>query len=116
MPSTIKFGFLLLVLSQAAHSLEEYLHSLWEVLALARFASRLIASDPAAHKIVESLRRFPNRTRPEPDVLRIKGITKRVDEALRALIEHGGVRRIPAPPGVGGYDWQYRLVQEFAES
>lgn len=76
----------------------------------------LIARDPAAHKIVESLRRCPNRTRPEPDVLRIKGITKRVGEALKALIEHGGVRRIPAPPGVGGYEWQYRLIQEFAES
>ena len=52
MPATIKFGFLLLVLSQAAHSLEEYLHSLWEVLALARFASRLIASDPAVGFII----------------------------------------------------------------
>jgi hypothetical protein len=52
MPSTTKFGFLLLVLSQAAHSLEEYLHSLWEVLALARFASHLIASDPAVGFII----------------------------------------------------------------
>ena len=76
----------------------------------------LIARDPDARKVVESLRRRPNRTGPGPDVMRIKGITKRVDEALKELVEHGGVRRIPAPPGVGEYEWQYRLVQEFAES
>jgi nitroreductase len=52
MPSTIKFGFLLLVLSQAAHSIEEYSHSLWEVLAPARIASNLIASDPAVGFII----------------------------------------------------------------
>ena len=76
----------------------------------------LIARDPDAHKVVESLRRCPNRTGPEPDVLRIKGVTKRVGEAIKELVRHGGVRRIPAPPGVGAYEWQYRLVHEFAES
>jgi bifunctional DNA-binding transcriptional regulator/antitoxin component of YhaV-PrlF toxin-antitoxin module len=77
----------------------------------------LIARDPDAERIVESLRRRPNSTSPEQDLWRIKDITtKRVGEALNALVKHGGVRKIPAPPGVGAYEWQYLLVHEFVES
>jgi hypothetical protein len=39
--------FLLLVLAQAAHSVEEYVTKLYEVFAPARFVSSLINSDPA---------------------------------------------------------------------
>jgi hypothetical protein len=39
--------FLCLILSQAAHSLEEYLFRLYDVLAPARFISSLVSSNPA---------------------------------------------------------------------
>ncbi len=39
--------FLLLILSQALHSIEEYVSRLWEVLAPARFVSGLFTSDLA---------------------------------------------------------------------
>lgn len=39
--------FLLLICSQALHSIEEYTHSLWEVLPPARFLSALVSSDLA---------------------------------------------------------------------
>lgn len=39
--------FLLLVLSQALHSIEEYVTRLWEVLVPARVVSGLLAYDPA---------------------------------------------------------------------
>ena len=42
-----RLAFLLLVLAQAAHSVEEYAFRLWEVLAPARFVSGLIGLDPA---------------------------------------------------------------------
>jgi hypothetical protein len=40
-----QFVFLLLVLAQAAHSFEEYVTRLYEVLTPARFVSRLISND-----------------------------------------------------------------------
>lgn len=43
-----RVAFLLLVLAQAAHSIEEYAFRLWEVLAPARLVSGLIGLDPAA--------------------------------------------------------------------
>ena len=39
--------FLLLIISQTLHSIEEYIFQLWEVLAPARFISGLIATDLA---------------------------------------------------------------------
>ena len=47
MSSKIRVGFLLLVVSQILHSLEEYYNSLWEVFPPARFASQLVSDDPA---------------------------------------------------------------------
>jgi hypothetical protein len=38
-------GFLLLIVSQALHSIEEYTNSLWEVFAPARFISELFSDD-----------------------------------------------------------------------
>ncbi len=42
MPSKTNVVFLLLMVSQTLHSIEEYYYSLWEVLAPARFISLLI--------------------------------------------------------------------------
>jgi hypothetical protein len=39
--------FLLLIISQALHSIEEYFFRLWEVLAPARFVSSLFSANPA---------------------------------------------------------------------
>lgn len=41
----LKYGFAGLVLSQAAHSIEEYRTQLWEVFAPARYVSGLFSSD-----------------------------------------------------------------------
>src|SRR4051794_28979026 len=41
-------AFLLLVLAQACHSVEEYVFRLWERLPPARYVSELAAIDPAA--------------------------------------------------------------------
>jgi hypothetical protein len=43
----IRYAFLLLVLMQTLHSLEEYYFSVWTVLAAARFASSLISDNLA---------------------------------------------------------------------
>jgi len=43
--ATSKRIFLLLIFSQALHSIEEYYFSLWEVLAPARFLSGLVSAD-----------------------------------------------------------------------
>ena len=76
----------------------------------------LIARNPDSEKIVASLRKRSNLAAPEPELLRIDGVDpKRAAEALRELVRHGGVRKIPPPPGIGAYEWQYRLVREFAE-
>ena len=45
MNATSKRIFLLLIFSQALHSIEEYYFSLWEVLAPARFLSGLVSAD-----------------------------------------------------------------------
>lgn len=45
MNATTKRLFLLLICTQALHSIEEYYFSLWEVLAPARFLSGLISAD-----------------------------------------------------------------------
>ncbi|MEX2122884.1 MAG: HXXEE domain-containing protein [Woeseia sp.] len=45
MDATGKRIFLLLICSQALHSIEEYYFSLWEVLAPARFLSGLVSAD-----------------------------------------------------------------------
>jgi hypothetical protein len=45
MNATGKRIFLLLICSQALHSIEEYHFSLWEVLAPARFLSGLVSAD-----------------------------------------------------------------------
>lgn len=42
---TTKLAFSILILAQAAHSLEEYWHRLYEVLAPARFFCGLVSSD-----------------------------------------------------------------------
>ena len=77
----------------------------------------IIASDPDAKKIMQKLAGSPDFKLPEPDLTKIEGIDrKRMDEALDKLLLHGGVRRIPAPPGVGSYQYQYRLVREFSRS
>ena len=47
MPTRIRIGFLLLVISQVLHSLEEYYNALWEVFPPARFASQLVSDDLA---------------------------------------------------------------------
>jgi Protein of unknown function with HXXEE motif len=44
--------FLLLILAQGAHSIEEYITKLWEVLAPARFVSSLVSSDLAVGFVV----------------------------------------------------------------
>jgi cytochrome c biogenesis protein ResB len=41
----IKIPFLLLVLTQAAHSIEEYYGKLWEVFAPAKFITSLVSDD-----------------------------------------------------------------------
>ena len=43
-----QFAFLLLILAQTAHSIEEYVTRLYEVFAPARFVSSLISTDHAA--------------------------------------------------------------------
>jgi hypothetical protein len=43
-PST-QTGFLLLIISQTLHSIEEYSHSLWDVFAPARFISGVFSDD-----------------------------------------------------------------------
>jgi hypothetical protein len=50
-----KYAFLALILVQAAHSIEEYTHRLWEVLAPARFLSGLFSSDLASGFIIVNL-------------------------------------------------------------
>ena len=45
MNKKIKIAFLLLVLTQAAHSIEEYYGKLWEVYAPAKFITGLVSSD-----------------------------------------------------------------------
>lgn len=42
----IRIAFLLLILSQGLHSVEEYYGQLWERLAPARFLSSLVSSNP----------------------------------------------------------------------
>ena len=64
----------------------------------------ITARDPEAKKIVDWLRRCPNRISLEQKLGRSEGITaKKVEEALSQLVEHEGVRKIPAQPGVGAY-------------
>ena len=48
MKRKIRLAFLILILTQAAHSIEEYRTRLYEVLAPARFISSLFSDDPAA--------------------------------------------------------------------
>lgn len=45
MHASTQIGFLLLIVSQAMHSIEEYASSLWKVFAPARFISGLISDD-----------------------------------------------------------------------
>lgn len=52
MSSRAKYAFLALILVQAAHSLEEYTHRLWEVLAPTRFLIGLFSSDLATGFII----------------------------------------------------------------
>jgi hypothetical protein len=47
-----KYAFLALILVQCAHSVEEFTHRLWEVLAPARVISGLVSSDPATGFII----------------------------------------------------------------
>ena len=47
MSKKIKIAFLLLVLVQAAHSIEEYYGKLWEVFAPAKFITSVISDDHA---------------------------------------------------------------------
>lgn len=74
----------------------------------------IINGDPDSEAIVEWLSHCPKYRCPEPDLWRIQRINpKRVEEALQKLVTHGGVRKIPAPPGVKAYKWQYYLVRDF---
>ena len=45
MQTSTQTGFLLLIVSQAMHSIEEYFYSLWEVFAPARFISGLFSDN-----------------------------------------------------------------------
>ena len=47
MNASIRYTFLLLVLTQTLHSFEEYYFSLWTVLAPARFVSSILSDDLA---------------------------------------------------------------------
>ena len=47
MNATAQRLFLLLIVAQALHSIEEYVFALWEVLAPARFLSGLLSDEPA---------------------------------------------------------------------
>ena len=81
----------------------------------------LVEPNPHARRIVEHLRARPGHTSPEPDLLKLGGkYPNKAEEALKALVEHGGVRKLEADQAVrgeiGGYDWQYRLVHEFSGS
>lgn len=74
------------------------------------------ASDNDARLISDTLLRSPNLARPELDLLRIPGLgSAKVYAALEKLLSHGGVRKVPAPPGVGAYPHMYRLVRDCAE-
>ena len=55
MPTRTRTAFLLLVLAQAIHSVEEYLFRLYDVLAPARFVSGLIGLDRATGFIVANV-------------------------------------------------------------
>lgn len=46
MNNRVKIAFLLLVLAQALHSLEEYFGKLWEMFLPARFLSSTISDNP----------------------------------------------------------------------
>ena len=50
--ASIQTGFLLLIFSQALHSIEEYFYSLWEVLAPARFICGLLSDNLATGFII----------------------------------------------------------------
>ncbi len=52
MDSRSQLAFLLLMLAQAAHSIEEYTTELYEVFALARFVSGLVSDDLATGFVV----------------------------------------------------------------
>src|SRR5436305_2312511 len=52
MDSRTRFAFLALILTQAAHSVEEYVFRLYEVFAPARFVSDLLGNDPAVGFVV----------------------------------------------------------------
>jgi len=45
MPNRINISFLLLILAQGVHSVEEYFTRLWEVFYPARFISNLVSND-----------------------------------------------------------------------
>lgn len=85
----------------------------------------VIAADPAAERIVDILLESPRHTLSEPD-LRMhqeRGLfpsnrgfaSSEFEEILEKLVVSGGVRRLPSPPGIMGYKYQYRLVLEAAE-
>jgi hypothetical protein len=58
MPIRIRTAFLLLVLAQALHSIEEYCFRLFDVLAPARFVSGLIGVDRATGFVVANVALF----------------------------------------------------------
>ena len=47
-----RFLFLLLILAQAAHSIEEYVQKLYDVFVPARLVSRVFSSDPAVGFVI----------------------------------------------------------------
>jgi len=52
MESQSKYAFLLLILTQAAHSVEEYVWRLYDVFAPARFVSGLVTNNPATGFVI----------------------------------------------------------------
>lgn len=77
----------------------------------------LTLQDPTAEAIVDHLLKCEKHRSPEPDLHEL-GNGDRVAQALQRLVDHGGLRKIPAPApvgaGPGGPDWQYYLVPEIA--
>jgi hypothetical protein len=53
--SRVRLAFLLLILLQAAHSVEEYVYRLYDVFPPARFVSRLFSEDPAAGFVIANV-------------------------------------------------------------
>lgn len=77
----------------------------------------IIAMDEYAKNIVDQLLIFPSYTASGADLYnKIPGFgSAKAEAALKRLVDHGGVRELPAPQGVTAYKYRYRLVRDFAK-